>query len=93
MAYAPAKRRRRGMGDVLPPCSSVDVPAGFVGPINCDPSAGPVSYPASQSQVADVWAALQNIGTPAAASTPVPWGTIAMVGGGVFVVLLLLGRR
>lgn len=91
MAYA--SRKRRGMGD-LPPCSSVQVAPGFVGPVECDPSAGPVSYPASQSQVADIWAALQNMGSGgAAAAQPIPWGTIAMVGGGVFVVLLLLGRR
>jgi hypothetical protein len=50
-----------GMGDTLPPCSSITVAPGFVGPVNCDPSSGGVNYPASQSQVASVEQALLDL--------------------------------
>jgi len=53
-------QRMGGLGDnTLPPCSSINVPAGFVGPINCDPSSGDVNYPASQSQLANLAQQLQ----------------------------------
>lgn len=39
----------RGLGAV--PCSSVSVAPGFVGPVDCDPSGGPVNYtPANPNQ-------------------------------------------
>lgn len=46
----PATADQSALGGAPVPCSSVTVPAGYVGPIDC--SGGSVSYPASQSQVA-----------------------------------------
>ena len=71
------------------PCSQVSVPAGFVGPINCDSSGGGPVYAASQSQLASAVAQLQGQITGTQLSSP-PWGTIALIGGGglLFVVLL-----
>jgi hypothetical protein len=52
----------RGLGAL--PCSSVNVPAGFVGPIDCDPSSGAPNYPASQSQLASMWDAISSGSSP-----------------------------
>ena len=71
------------------PCSQVSVPAGFVGPINCTPDiTGGVNYAASQSQLASAIAQLQA--QIAGQSSSPSWGTIALIGGGglLFVVLL-----
>jgi hypothetical protein len=70
------------------PCSQVSVPAGFVGPINCDSSGGGPVYAASQSQLASAIAQLQA--QIAGQSSSPSWGTIALIGGGglLFVVLL-----
>lgn len=89
-------RRTHGLGFVamatLPPCSSVNVQPGFVGPVECDPSEGGAWYPASQSQVADLSQWIQDLqATPAAAPSYLPW----IVGGAAFLLLLVLvgGRR
>lgn len=41
-----------GLG--LPLCSDVVTEPGFVGPINCDPSSGPVSYTSALPLCADI---------------------------------------
>lgn len=73
----------------LPACGSAA--AGFVGPVNCDPSiAGGESYPASQSQIAALAQAIQG-GTVTSPTNYAPWllGGAALVG----VMLLTGGRR
>lgn len=93
---------RKGLGDTLPPCSSVVVPPGFVGPINCDPTAGAVNYGASQSQVASLGQSVQdqiNAINAAAATGTGQWftgisnTTVLAVGIGGLFFLLAMGRR
>ena len=95
MAYGIRRRRgMRGLGDMLPACSSLNLPPGFVGPVNCDSSTGPVNYTPSASQVADLSSQLQALqGAPSlsawlsANSGTVLLGTLAFVG------LLMVSRR
>lgn len=89
------------LGDALPPCNTITLPPGFVGPVNCDPTLGMPNYPASQSQVAnvssDLQLAQQNIedlqnsimGMP---SNPVSMTTLVLVAAGL-VGLMMLSRR
>lgn len=59
----------RGLGD-LPLCSSLTMPPGFVGPVDCDNSQGPVNYPASQSQLANLAMHVQELMDQPAAPQP-----------------------
>jgi hypothetical protein len=68
--------------NVLPACSSITVPAGFVGPIQCDPTEGPVQYPASSNSPAAATSTCSLFGT----AIPLPCWGIYTVGG-----LLVLG--
>jgi hypothetical protein len=43
-------------GSGLPPCGSISVPIGFVGPVQCDPTFGGPVYTASSSQIAAIQA-------------------------------------
>lgn len=80
----------KGMGQ-LPLCSSITLQPGFVGPVNCDPSQGGPYYPASQSQLADVQLALQEVQQQVSSGSTnwIPWA----IGGGLLLVLLVAGRR
>jgi hypothetical protein len=91
----------KGMGQdsSLPLCTSITVPAGFVGPLQCDASQGPPTYPASQTQLSSVEqdvAALQQqiLGlTPTAPTTGTtsywPW----IIGGVALLLLVGMARR
>lgn len=88
---------RQGFGD-LPLCSSITTPPGWVGPVNCDPSQGPPYYPASQSQIADIWNYITS-GDQITGNTPQTnisgWikQNWVMLGLGVLGGMVLLGRR
>lgn len=45
--------RVMGLGTV--PCSDIHLPAGFVGPVDCDPTNGGPVYPVSQDQISAIW--------------------------------------
>ncbi len=94
--------RRRGLG-ALVPCSSLSLPPGFVGPVECDPSSGPALYPASQSQLANLQDQLNGL-IPYSQSDPgmsvsgggtvADWlnrnaGMLAWVGGGLLALMLV----
>ena len=76
-----------GMGDdaSLPPCNTISVPAGTVGPFNCDATTGPVNYTVSASELANLAATLQSEITGATTSasatnyTPYVLGGIALL--------------
>lgn len=97
----------RGLGQ-LPACSSITMPAGFVGPINCDPSQGPVNYTPDVSNlpaVSSPWATTtgQILLQPGGANLVPYLGTTGIastmptwlpwVAGGLLVLLLAGGRR
>ena len=72
------------------PCSEVLVPAGFKGAVNCDNSAGgSLVYGASQAQLASLQASIQEQIAQMQSSSP-PWGTIALIGGGGLLLVVLL---
>ena len=82
-----------GLGD-LPACSDMSVDAGFVGPVDCVGSQSDISYPASQSQLANL---VQSLGTSSAPTTATTAGvsttTLLLGGAAVLGLALVLGGR
>lgn len=65
----------------LPLCANIVTPAGFVGPINCDPSAGPVQYtPATQP-------------TGETATTTKSWGSTLLIAASIIGALLIISQE
>jgi hypothetical protein len=72
----------------LVPCSSVTLPAGFVGPVNCDPTNGGPSYPASQAQLSAAYSSLAaQVQATAAPSWVLP---AALAAGGLVLAMVFL---
>lgn len=55
----------------LPACSSLTLPAGFVGPVECDASAGGPVYTAAGASLDDLAGLPSN--APAGAANPMAW--------------------
>lgn len=91
--------RVMGLGSV--PCSDIHLPAGFVGPVDCDPTNGGPVYPVSQDQISAIWQYITDGGVSSqdTGSSPAPstigsmlqqnWPYLLL---GVGAVLLLRGR-
>lgn len=58
----------RGLGAV--PCSDITLPAGFVGPVDCDPTNGGPVYPVGQNQISALWDAIYQYQGDVSSATP-----------------------
>jgi hypothetical protein len=90
--------RVTGLGNM--PCSSIVLPPGFVGPVDCDPTDGGPTYPVGQNQISQIWGYLNDVADAQSAPSPpsigfmdmlrVYWPFLAV---GVAAILLVKDRR
>jgi hypothetical protein len=81
----PSLRGVRGLGQSIPLCADVTPDPNFVGPIQCDPSAGPLNTSGAPS----VWQ-LANLPTnPSVWNTPIGQATLMGAGPGITVAQLM----
>jgi hypothetical protein len=85
-------RQIRGLG-ALPACAGITLPPGFVGPVECDPTLGGPSYPASQSQVLSLQEQINAL-VPAPGASWVDWvnqhaGALALAGGSLVALMVV----
>lgn len=84
----------RGLG-ALPACSDVSTEAGFVGPVQCDPTGGQVNYtpydPLALALLEQQQSGSQPVSAPVATPTllGLPVGTALALGAGALVVLMV----